>query len=316
MRKLLSVFIFTLGLWLICALVIFVFNDIQLLDQEEQAYIKMGKTFWQWQSEYGPLAVHYVERGEGENHLVLLHGFRAHTYTWNQIGVPLAEKGYHVWAVDLVGFGLSDKPQYAQYSVDFFLRQILAFLDAQGIEKAHLVGSSMGGGLALNIALEHPEQVKSLTLLAALGYPLDLPYYITLGRYIDQLWAPLLGPTMVRYALQQVTYKQERVTDEQVAAYSLPYRLPGGLKTSLLTLQNFDKQRLIEMERRYSSLNHPVLVIWGKHDSLLPLCHYENFIRDFPHAKTILLEECGHIPQEEEPQEVVKAMEQFLQQMN
>lgn len=312
MRKILSIVMFLGGVWVISAVTIFVFNDIQILHENEQRKIKEGKQFWQWYSEFGPIAVHYNEYGEGDNHLVLLHGFRSHSYTWQKIAEPLATMGHHVWAIDLVGFGLSDKPPHASYHVDFFARQIHDFMEDQGIEKAHFMGNSLGGGLSLIMALEYPSKVESLTLLAALGYPIDFPIYLAIGRYFESIWTPFLGPTMVREVLKQVVYDKDSVTEDQVAAYSLPYRFPGGIKTSLLTLQNFDNQRLKEMEKQYSFLKHPVLIIWGENDPLLPVDHYKKFVCDLPHAKELLIPQCGHIPQEEAPHEVLKAVISFL----
>lgn len=316
MRKVLWIItIFAALLWMML-IVLFIFTDIQILGPEEQQKFKEGKLFWKWHSPHGPLAMHYIEKGEGTRHLLLLHGFRAHSYTWRSLIDPLAKAGYHVWAIDLIGFGLSDKPDQGAYNVEFFVQQVNAFMDAQGIAKAHLVGNSMGGGLALSIALAHPNRVNSLILLSALGYPLDLPLYLSIGRHISQIWIPFLNPTMVRQSLKQIVYQKDKISDEQVEAYSLPYRFPGGLTASLLTLRNFDNQRLVEMGQHYATLPYPILVIWGDHDTLIPVSHYEKFLHDFPHAERLLITNCGHIPQEEAPQEVLAAVLAFLKKMN
>ncbi len=315
-RKILTVVATLVGLLWMTLVVLFVSTDIQILEPEEQQKLKEGKHFWEWHSAYGPLAMHYIEKGEGPHHLLLLHGFRAHSYTWKALMDPLAEAGYHVWSIDLIGYGLSDKPDNAVYSVDFFVQQVNAFMEAQGIHKAHLIGNSMGGGLALSLALEYPQSVSSLTLLTALGYPFDLPLYISLGRHISQIWVPFLGPQMVRHCLKQLVFNEAVVTDEQVEAYSLPYRFPGGVNASLLTLQKFDNQRLIEMGRHYASLTYPILIIWGDHDTLLPISHYEKFLKDFPHAERLLIANCGHIPQEEAPEQVLAALLPFLKKID
>jgi|GEM_PF-367343 len=313
------------GLWIIGTLIgllwtsivlLFIFTDIQILAPEEQYKLKEGKYFWKWHSPHGSLAMHYVEKGEGSKHLLFLHGFRAHSYTWQPLMEPLAQAGYHLWAIDLIGYGLSDKPEHLLYNADFFVEQVKAFMEGKGIAKAHLVGSSMGGGLALSLAIAHPLRVHSLTLLSALGYPLDLPLYVSLSRHISLIWAPFLGPRMVRYCLKELVFDRDSVTNEQVEAYSLPYRFPGGVAASLLTLQQFDNQRLIEMSSAYSSLTHPILIIWGQHDTLIPMSHYKKFLKDFPHAETQLIVNCGHIPQEEKPKEVLEALLTFLQKID
>lgn len=316
MKKALWAIAILVSLLWVTGVVLFVSTDIQILEPEEQHKLKEGKFFWEWHSAYGPLAMHYIEKGKGSDHILLLHGFRAHSYTWKALMEPLAEKGYHVWAIDLIGYGLSDKPDHAVYSVDFFVQQIQAFMEAKEITKAHLVGNSMGGGLALFLALAHPTRVNSLILLSALGYPLDIPLYLSLAKHISQIWAPFLGPTMIRHCLKQVVYNDKHVTDEQVEAYSLPYRFPGGVAASLLTLQKFDNRRLVEMRQHYPSLIYPTLIIWGDHDTLIPISHYEKFLQDFPHAERLLITNCGHIPQEEAPQQVLVTLLEFLEKNN
>lgn len=312
MKKVLEIFAISVSFLCSLALIVIIFSDVEILAPEEQEKLKEGKLFWQWESPYGALSMHYIEKGEGSKHILLLHGFRAHTYTWRYLIEPLAEAGYHVWAIDLIGYGLSDKPTHVIYNIDFFCQQIHAFMEAQRISKAHFIGNSMGGGLALFTAIHHPERIHSLTLLSALGYPLDLPFYVCIGRHISSVWAPFLGPKMVKYCLKQIMFNEKLITDEQVDAYALPYRLPNGIHSSLLTLQQMDNQRLIEMGKNYASLSHPMLIIWGEHDTLIPVSHYENFLKDFPHANHLLITNCGHIPQEERPQEVVSSILSFL----
>ena len=119
-----------LGLsFLFIALALFLtFSRPQLFTPEEQQRLREGKQFWEWSSPHGPLAIHYVEKGEGPNHILLIHGFRSHIFTWKEIIDPLAKAGYHVWAIDLLGFGLSDKPDANIYNLDFFTEQINAFI--------------------------------------------------------------------------------------------------------------------------------------------------------------------------------------------
>lgn len=312
-KKLIWIFTVVFSLFGGALIVFFLSTEIQILKPIEQLQIKVGKQFWEWHSPYGPLAIHYIEKGEGPHHLLLLHGFRAHSFTWKALMDPLTGAGYHVWSIDFIGYGLSDKPEQDIYNDNFFVQQIYAFMQAKNIENVHLIGSSMGGGLAMSLALDHPKEIRSLTLLNALAYPLEMPLSLYLGKHIGSLWSPFLGPTLVRYGLKQIFYHADKISDEQVEAYSLPYRFPGGVTAPLLTLQNFNNQRLVEMGCHYPSLIHPMLIIWGDHDTLIPLSHYENFIRDFPNAEKLLIKNCGHLPQEEEPEQVLTAILNFLQ---
>ena len=122
------------------------------LPLQEQERLLEEKKVWVWNSPYGPLATHYEEAGEGDKHLFLVHGFRANTFTWRHLIQPLAEAGYHVWAVDLIGYGLSVKPPHVPYGIDFFTEHMLAFMVDHQINTCCLMGNSMGGGLVLNFA--------------------------------------------------------------------------------------------------------------------------------------------------------------------
>lgn len=228
---------------------------------------------------------------------------------------PLAKAGFHVWAIDLIGYGLSDKPDYIPYNFDSFAQQVEGFMNAKNIPQAHIVGNSMGGGVALNFTILHPNRTKSLTLLNALGYPIDMPLYLSIGRYFSQIWTPLLGPTVVRCCLKQIVCQSDRISDEQVEAYCLPYRFPGGATATLLTLRQFDRSQLIKMSAHYPNLPHPTLIIWGDHDQLIPIHHYEKFIKDFRFSHHVLIPNCGHIPQEEAPEQTLQAMLPFLKKI-
>lgn len=291
---------------------VFTFMGIEPLDSVEHENLKKGKTFWEWDSPYGKLNTHFVEAGMGDHHVFFIHGFRAHTFTWRHLIQPLADAGYHVWAIDLIGYGLSDKPDNAPYDVNFFMSQIMAFMKEKQIPIAHMVGNSMGGGIALKLAVEKPEKVKSLTLISALGYPLKFPLYLALTRHTPHLWNPFLGPTMVRNSLKTIVHKTENISSEQVDAYYMPYRLPGGANATLSTLKQYDNKKLYELCQRYSEIKQPALIIWGEYDSLIPLHHFKKFQKDLPSARCMLIQDCGHIAQEEEPEHVIDAMREFL----
>jgi pimeloyl-ACP methyl ester carboxylesterase len=287
-----------------------------LLNYAEQERHKEGKTFWEWRSPHGPLYIHYEEKGSGDEHVILVHGFRLNTYTWRHLATPLADEGYHVWAIDLLGFGLSDKPNHIPYHPDFFLAQIEAFMLEKNIPSAHLIGNSLGGGLVLNFTVNIPDKVKSLVLIGALGYPLDLPYYLEISRHFSPLWAPFLGNFGVRESLKRVVYDPKNVSEEQVAAYALPYRFPGGMQSSLLTLQQFDKKRLVDLSQQYRLVEQPALIVWGLEDRLLPTDHFHQFTTDLKQNESLLIPECGHLPHEEKPEIVTEAVKNFLKKQS
>ena len=274
------------------------------------ASLKAEKKFWNWESE--DIQVHYVEKGKGDRHVLLLHGFGANTYTWNQQIDLLAKKGYRVWALDWVGFGFSDKPLDVDYNLDLYRRQAIEFMDAMGIQKAHLVANSMGGAVALALAESNPNRVSSLVLIDPLAYPIELPFIYSVGKKLGGLIKPFFSRERVYKTLKEIYHDPERITEEQVDAYWLPYRMEGGREAVVKLLKSFDLEVLDSLQKGYRDLKMPLLLIWGENDEWIPVSQLEDFSRDFPKAKQNIIPCCGHTPQEEKPEAVNPLLIQFL----
>ncbi|MBA3720845.1 MAG: alpha/beta hydrolase [Parachlamydiaceae bacterium] len=285
------------------------------LTPNEITEIKEGKTFWKWDSPHGVFDIHYIEKGSGSKHVLLIHGFGANTYTWRYIIDDLAKAGYHVWTLDLLGFGLSDKPLGVPYGLNLFLEQINSFMDVKGINKAHIIGNSMGGGLSLGMAITYPQKIISLTLIDALGYPLDLPFPLKISKALGEAIKHFQGKFLVRRMLEDIVYDPKTITDEQVEAYTIPLQMPGGSEAYSATLESLENKQLIELGQNFKKIQIPVLLIWGAEDKWIPLNNFENFSRDFPKAQKVILKQCGHIPQEECPQESSAAIIHFLSEI-
>lgn len=299
--------------FLLLTLFVLIFSScLTPYNTKEITGIKKNKTFWSWNSPHGKLDVHYVEMGSGDKHILLIHGFAAHTYTWHYIMEPLAKAGYHVWAIDLVGSGLSDKPIHITYNLELFTSQLKAFLDAKQIPHATLIGNSMGGGVALGMAIEDPQRTDALVLIDALGYPLNLPAHLAIPKTMGSVGQYFFGRWTVKWALQNVMYDHSKITEEQIDAYLFPHMLPGGDVSFIKLLTNFDNEVLKSLSRQYKNIKVPTLIIWGEQDELIPISHLQLFKRDFPNAKTLVIPECGHIPQEECPQPIIEGIIRFL----
>jgi pimeloyl-ACP methyl ester carboxylesterase len=270
------------------------------------------KTFWQWQSSLGSYAIHYVEKGTGPHHVLLLHGFAAHSFTWSFVIDDLAKAGYHVWSIDLIGSGWSDKPLHVPYHLHLFIDQIEAFMQSKHIQQAAVVGNSMGGGLALALSIFHPHRVQSLVLIDALIFPLKLPLYFATTRFIGKWAKPFMGQSMTHQILKQVMYDQKKISKEQIEAYTFPFHTSGGKDAFIQTLQNFNPKDLENLAVHFKEIKVPILIIWGEKDRWMPLNYFKRVSKTFPQATTLLIPHCGHIPQEECPVEVNKALLKFL----
>lgn len=226
---------------------------------------------------------------------------------------PLAKAGYHVWAIDLLGFGSSDKPINAPYGLDLFVDQIQAFMDSKGIPSAHFVGNSMGGGVSIGVALQAPNRVKSLTLIASMGFPMQLPFFFKMARTSPSIAKPLISRSLIKTAIRDIIYKKDSLSEQQIDAYWMPFTQPGGKEAFLELLRMFDNDLLEKMSASLKKISCPVLIIWGDHDSLIPVTHAKLFQQAIPHAELLIIKDCGHIPQEEEPDSVNARLLDFLQ---
>lgn len=256
-----------------------------------------NQTYWTWND----TNIHYLEKGKGNQHVVLLHGFAATTYTWHAQIDELAKRGYHVWALDFFGFGESDKPTDIDYTIDLYREMVVAFMDGNGIEKAHLVGHSMGGGISLNLAVFAPEKLRTLTLIDPAGIPLKLPLSYAVGKFFGKFAAVFMTQEYVHKILKQLYFDPSKITQEQIDEYSRPLQMPGGKEAPLKVLRAFDNKMLVHQSQYYHQIQLPVLLVWGENDRWLPVSNLDLY--DMPNAEKISLPECGHAPQEEKPEQ-------------
>jgi pimeloyl-ACP methyl ester carboxylesterase len=250
--------------------------------------------------------------------MLLLHGFGASSYSWKQI-VPELAKTNRVLLVDLKGHGDSPKPSDNAYSLQEQAFLVAEFIQRHDLNNLTLVGHSMGGGVALLVALkladQTPRRIASLVLIDSIAYSQSLPAFIRV------LQAPLLGPLItaltpaafqVRIVLKQAYFNDNKITDETVAAYSAPLRKPGARHALVETAKQIVPGDIDEISSRYPTLRMPTLIIWGLHDEVVPIAIGKRLNQDIPDSRLAIIEDSGHIPQEETPDEVLPELSRFL----
>jgi len=256
------------------------------------------------------LRVRYVRRGRGPA-LVLLHGFASSIYTWADV-IPRLAADHDVVALDLPGFGGSDVRPELTPSV--YPATVLAVMDRLGIARATLAGNSLGGGVAVVLAARHPERVRRLVLLDTAGFSLDparRPWMLRLlgtapgAAALERLPIKRIS---VRTALRQVFYEQARVTPERTEEYLAPLARPGSAAAMRSILAGSAQFGLPEL---VGEVRVPTLIVWGRQDRWIPVADAARFAAAIPRARLVVLEGCGHLPQEERPAEVVRLLEEF-----
>jgi pimeloyl-ACP methyl ester carboxylesterase len=254
----------------------------------------------------------YVRAGSGSA-VVLVHGFGSSIYTWKDLIAPLAAR-HDVVALDLPGFGQSDQP--ADLSFDDFPRAVVGLMDRLSLDRAALVGNSMGGATAAVVAARRPERVSSLVLIDAAGFNLaeaDRPGVVRLtGSPLGALVFALPGKRLVVEAsLRQVFHDDARVTPERVSEYLAAARRPGTF-AALRSLGASLEGRPALVAESLPSVEARTLVLWGGEDRWIPPAHADRFVAAIPGARKVVIPGCGHVPQEEVPAEVARLLLEFL----
>lgn len=257
---------------------------------------------------------HYTEYpGDGAN-VVLLHGFAASTYTWEAMAKMLNQKGYHVWAMDLKGFGWSDKPLDADYSAVALMEDVNGWMAAVGLTETVFVGNSLGGAIAVLLSDAHPERISKMVLIDAGGYPFDPPTAIKLAQLpLSTFFAEMIfGPWMIRHNLKQVFHNKELVTDERVREYFQRTNSQNGVATLIRTGRSVDFSEENPIVHAAADNTTPTLIIWGEADQWIPLDVGRRFENEMSNAVLTVIPQCGHIPQEEKPEETARLILDFI----
>jgi pimeloyl-ACP methyl ester carboxylesterase len=235
--------------------------------------------------------------------------------------MPTLARAHRVYAPDLPGSGGSAKPAVDRYSPVFFERFVGAFLDTLGVERAAVVGNSLGGLAGLRFALSEPERVTALGLVASAGLgrkvspalrSLSLPGYgrmaIAWGRRRPGAAQRALGRSALVFA------RPWRVPREWLKEQYQLARLPGFLKAQLATVRaqvGIRGQREVLLDR-LPDLQTPTLVVWGVRDRVLPPSQAHEAITRLPNGSLELIPNCGHLPQVEYPERFASSLARFL----
>jgi pimeloyl-ACP methyl ester carboxylesterase len=254
-------------------------------------------------SVYGQ-GIHYYEAGQGPA-VILLHGLGGDGTRWAANLGPLSQQ-FHVYALDEIGFGNSDKP-LIEYQIETFSDFLRGFMEALSIPKATLVGNSLGGWIALDLAIRQPRLVERLVLVDAGGLS---PERGAPRAAVDLNPATLAG---TRRLLEVLFYDPQRVTDAAVRQ-TFERRLKSGNGYTIQRLQAGTRAGGQWVDEHLGTIQVPTLVLWGREDRLIPVSVGERFQKAIPGARLVVIPECGHLPQVEKPREFNAALLAFLTQ--
>ncbi len=271
--------------------------------------------------EINDLNVHLKRSGQGEPAFILLHGFGASTFSWREVLDPLSTYGM-VIAYDRPAFGLTERPLTWEganpYTQESNIDLLIGLMDEMAIEQAILVGNSAGGTLATAFTLAHPQRVQALIQVNAaiyqtrpdapiLNWLLSTPQVDHIGPLIARRLAGSQGDAFIRSAWSDPS--QVEANPDIIAGYRKPLMADNWDRALWEHTKAASPPGLAE---RLNEILVPTLVIAGEDDQIVPLEASLRLAEDIPDTTLVVIENCGHLPQEECPVDFLAAIDDFI----
>ena len=249
-------------------------------------------------------AIHYVDEGKGPP-VVLIHGFGGHTYSYRYL-IPELARGHRVVALDLLGFGYSERVPDADYSHQAQARRVIGLMDALGIQRASLVGHSMGGEVAMRVAAAQPDRVERLALVASVSGDRvrTLPVTPLLKPFLP-VFSILFGKQMLSASF----FDKTKATDEVWEAYHRPATIRGSMDGMYKIMKHTRRDPPVQ----FPSIAAPVLLMSAEHERIVPGWMSRRLRERFPTAETAVIAGAGHVLLEERPIECNAVLRRFLE---
>ncbi len=264
--------------------------------------------------------LHVEIRGCGPP-ILLIHGFGASSFTWLKI-IPSLAADHTVVSLDLRGFGRSKKPQDGDYSLSSQASAVIDVIDALDLDALTLIGHSMGGGVALLVAIrleqQQPSRLNSLILIDSIACPQPLPLFLKILRLrvVGPLVVRLIPATwQVRYVLRRVYFDPGKIESGFVEAYAAPLRCRGGRAALVATAREIIPPDSDALMARYKQIRVPVFLLWGSRDRIVPASLAPRLAAAISAKSSEVIADCGHAPHEEMPDATLVSLRSFLASM-
>jgi pimeloyl-ACP methyl ester carboxylesterase len=260
--------------------------------------------------------VHYRDEGNPQDSLpiVLIHGTGSSLHTFDAWTNNL-KGNKRVVRMDLPGFGLTGPFPDREYTIDQYVKFVAAFLAARGIHHCILAGNSLGGQIAWNFTLRHPEMVRKLILIDAAGYPkkstsVPLAFRVAQMPVLNKILTFITPRFVVKSSVRNVYADESKITNELVDRYFYLSLRAGNRQALIDRMQTpYDTNQIREIK----NIRQPTLILWGAEDGLIPTESAFRFQQDLPNDSLVILKNSGHVPMEENPEESLEAILHFIE---
>jgi pimeloyl-ACP methyl ester carboxylesterase len=253
--------------------------------------------------------------------LVCIHGFGGNLSTWNDL-LPQLTKKYNVLRLDLRGFGFSAKPNDWRYDATDQADLVAGLVRQLGLRNVVLIGHSYGSAVALHayhrLANCTTVQPRGVVVIDGAAFPLRFPFQVAVYRFptLQRIAAAITSPEWrVEFTLRRLYFTKSRIKPEIVHRYAYFLDLPGSQTAFARVARSIDSSDSRAITENLSNVTVPCLIIWGEEDTIIPISHAERFARALPNSTVAIIPECGHAPQEEQPQATIVALLTFLESL-
>ncbi len=261
------------------------------------------------------LSTRVLDTGGDGPVVILIHGLAASIELWERV-IPRLAQTYRVIAFDLPGYGEADRPD-AAYDAAFFVSQLKALMDALSLERAHLIGSSLGASLIVRFSEHNLDRIETAVLAAPGGFGSGVHPFLrvpTLPIIGYQMGRPLKATNI--FAVKLAMADRRNATSDLIDIADRYSKMRGGHSAFVRTLKAvigpFGVKDRDSFEAQAQRLARPTLVVWGKQDRLFSHRQSERAMQLLPNAKLLLLDKCGHYPQWEQSDPFVSAVEGLI----
>mmetsp|Transcript_28027 Transcript_28027/g.39602 ORF Transcript_28027/g.39602 Transcript_28027/m.39602 type:complete len:384 (+) Transcript_28027:199-1350(+) len=258
--------------------------------------------------------VHWPAKGSKKSSLplILVHGFDSSCLEYRRIGSKLAEKGIDTYAVDLLGWGYSQLDGVASFSADSKVEALRSFTNqVLGGKPFAIAGASLGGASAIELASSQPETCKAIILIDAQGFVDGVGPMAALPTPLARLGVQVLKSVPLRSSANQMSYfDKETYATEDALKIGRLHCLRDGWNDALV---GFMQSGGFSPSKKVPTIQAPALVLWGRQDGILDGEEFANkFVQTLPNAKLQWIEECGHVPHLEQPENTAEVILEFL----
>lgn len=247
-----------------------------------------------------PIPTTYVHQGSGGTPILLIHGFDSSLLEFRRL-LPLLAENNDTWAIDLLGFGFTERVDEIKFSPNAIKIHLHSFWKTLINQPVILVGASMGGAAAIDFTLTYPEAVQKLVLIDSAGLTAGSPLTKLMFPPLDYLATQFLRNPKIRQSISKAAYKNKSLAsaDAQLCA-ALHLEMPSWH----LALIAFTKSGGYSgfKVKELSQIKQPTLILWGDSDQILGTVDANKFQMAIPHSKLIWISDCGHVPHLEQPQ--------------